>query len=260
MQTRFFNDISELFSATNIMEHHYEDADVELIPLVFKKVKMLLKSYVPYYYSRTETGCVARCDDLFEDYLVTRKLKKAHFEFYCQVNSGGSKQVEVGVTFVGTKEGDIHCFTINPMTKNSLIISFDIEELVDVLDQVLIFHSDNFNKLGEHFKPVSVPLMLPEYILVYGRDFYLYKSKVDGGYKMPKHLRLDHKAYEKYLTKKAKKPSLPPFKESDSPVKYLFSEYKRLSKVVKMAGGVEHIKAVEESFINKFGSYLDMAN
>lgn len=147
---------------------------------------------------------------------------------------------------------------MNPLTKNSIIISFQEEELEKVLDEVLIFQSENFQLSNAHFIPLNESNVLDDYILIYGKYFYLYKSREDGGYKMPKGLGLDHKAFEKYLAKKSKNPQIGAFKELESPVMYLLREYERLGREVDSPGGVEHIKAVENSFNSKYEDYLNV--
>ncbi|QFT13388.1 hypothetical protein [Vibrio sp. THAF190c] len=258
MQKRYYEEVSQLFSAINEMEHHYETADSQQSLIVYKKVKHLLKQFVPSFHTRTESGCVSRCDALYEDYFKTRSLRKVQFEFECKPESAKDRTRLVALCFATTSEGDWHCFTMNPLTKNSIIISFQEEELEKVLDEVLIFQSENFQLSNAHFIPLNESNVLDDYILIYGKYFYLYKSREDGGYKMPKGLGLDHKAFEKYLAKKSKNPQIGAFKELESPVMYLLREYERLGREVDSPGGVEHIKAVENSFNSKYEDYLNV--
>lgn len=46
MQKRYYEEVSQLFSAINEMEHHYETADSQQSLIVYKKVKHLLKQFV----------------------------------------------------------------------------------------------------------------------------------------------------------------------------------------------------------------------
>jgi len=263
MEKSHFSGEESLFDSLSAMRQVLDKADPVGILKLYRVLNVSLEKYFPNFWVRIEEIIELRCGEVLEDYISTRALGKLTFEFLTSVDDNNENQ-RISLTFSVTTDYMIHCCVTNPISSDTLIISFGFQELNDALNEVTCYLSETFNDLGYRFKPSKRTIDMPPFIFVYGRDFYLYKNaKGISRCQMPESLSLDHHAFAEYLIEKSKNPDLPSYTQGSEPILFLLDEYVRIGKLMKdkdESGDLKHVKLVEKSFNERYGQHLPLIN
>lgn len=263
MEKSHFSGEESLFDSLSVMRMALNNAS----PVgVLKLYRMLIKSlelHFPKFWVKIEDNIDLQCGEILEDYISTRALSKLTIEFYVEIDNSKSK-LRVGLTFSVSTDSLVHCYVSNPISNDTLILSFRYGELEVALNEITLFLSSTFNDLGYKFIPSNALINIPPYIFVYGRDFYLYKSSIGSSRcLMPETLSVDHQAFAEYLIEKSKNPDLPSYTQGSEPIFFLLNEYIRIGKLMKENGefsDLKHVKLVEQSFNEKYWQHLPLLN